>query len=95
MLSPDHIGSERRQAIVMALCPAIIDPQILSLCIAHFFQTTAEARNEMRQRHGGGDVQKPDHRRRGLLRARRERPRSGAAECRDKVSPSHCLAPVQ
>jgi hypothetical protein len=37
-------------------------------------------------------MKKPDHRHRRLLRARRERPCCRAAECCDKVSPSHCVA---
>jgi hypothetical protein len=38
-------------------------------------------------------VEKPDHRHRRLLRARHERPSCRrAAEQRDELAPSHCLA---
>jgi hypothetical protein len=40
----------------------------------------------MRARLARTSIQKPDHRHRGLLRARRERPRRCAAEQRDEVA---------
>jgi hypothetical protein len=42
---------------------------------------------------GRGEAEIPDHRRRGLLRAHHERPRSRAAEQGDELAPFHCPMP--
>ena len=55
--------------------------------LAGFFQTLAELSRERRVARSA--VEKPDHRHRRLLRARRERPRcSRAAECGQQFPPS-------
>src|SRR5262245_50614429 len=65
----------------------VIDRHVLTLDIAGFPESVAErgcSRCESRCRPG---VEEPDHRHRRLLRARRERPRSRAAEQRDERAP--------
>ena len=56
------------------------------LDIASFAQAAPERRDEMRELGGRFQAEKPNHRHRRLLRARRERPRGRDAE-RDQQFP--------
>src|SRR5262245_18670318 len=57
-----------------------------------FLQAPMKCAQLVRERVRRGGVKDADHRDSGLLRPRRERPRSGcAAEKRDELSPSHGL----
>src|SRR5262249_29905762 len=47
--------------------------------------------HEVRGVAGGLGVEEPDHRQRGLLRTRRERPRRRPAEKRDEIAPLHSI----
>jgi len=51
--------------------------------------TLADDRNERRVDSGRTAAEQSDHRKRTLLRARRERPSRRAAEQRDELAPSH------
>jgi hypothetical protein len=65
----------------MIIRPAIFDRDILALDIAGFIQALTERGREGHIARSCRAVEKPDHRHRRLLRARRERPgRYRAAE---------------
>jgi hypothetical protein len=66
----------------------VLDPDVLALDEAYFLQALAE-RSPLVARYVP-TAEKPHHRHRRLLRARRERPRERrAAEQRDELAPSH------
>src|SRR5215472_882032 len=73
----------------MIVRPAVFDRHILTLDIAGFVQALAERCRERDVPRSYRAVEKPDHRDCRLLRARREGPRSRAAEQRDELAPFH------
>src|SRR5262245_48606463 len=74
----------------MIIRPAIFDRDILALDIAGFIQALTERGREGHIARSCRAVEKPDHRHRRLLRARRERPRRRrAAEKRDELAAPH------
>src|SRR5262249_10491485 len=79
------------KSIVTAFRPAIFDRDILALDGTGFLQTLVERRYEMCIRTGRSAVEIADHRHRRLLRARRERPCSRAAEQRDELAAFHSI----
>jgi hypothetical protein len=83
----DQIGRQCWQLIVLVICPAVFDRDVLALDIASLFQTPTERGQEMWVRAGDPGVEESDHRHRRLLRARRERPRRCAAEQRYEFAP--------
>src|SRR5207248_7620644 len=84
---PNEIGRQLRQAIVLALRPAIFDRHILPLDITALSEALPERSHEFGPLGGRGGVKESDHRHRRLLRARRERPRGcRAAEQRDELA---------
>jgi hypothetical protein len=85
----NQIGRERRQSVILAFRPAVLDCHVLTLDVAGFLQTLAERGDERPPPVRRSAVEETDHRHRRLLRARCERPRSRrAAEQRDEVAPS-------
>src|SRR5262249_21099850 len=60
--------------------PAIFNFYVLTFDIAEFAETGSKCGQERRIGPGKPAAQKPDHRHRRLLRARRERPRSRATD---------------
>jgi hypothetical protein len=88
----NQIRRQGRQAIVLTVCPTVFDGDVLTYDIAAFGQRLAEAGQHwpaLRERRA---AEKPDHRHRWLLCARRERPRGCAAEECNEVAPSHAIA---
>src|SRR5262245_34355590 len=87
-----QVGHERRQAIVLAAEPVILDDHVLTLYVARFAEAFAE-RGCMAGRtieRATGD--KADHWSCRLLRARRERPRRcRPADKRDELPPLHSI----
>ena len=74
----------------IGLRPAVFDRHVLALDIAGFLQALAERARTVREPVRRCAAEKPDHRHRRLLRARRERPRRRrAAEQRDELPPPH------
>src|SRR5262249_53318638 len=82
---------KRRQPIVVTLRPAILDLDVLALDIACFFQSLPERAQAARVYVGRCAAEKSDHRHPALLRARRQRPSSRAAEKRDERTTSHSI----
>ena len=76
---------------ILTLGPAVFDRHVLALDIAGFLQALAKCAQAVRERVRRCAVEKPDHRHRRLLRARRERPRRRAAEQRDELAPLHSI----
>src|SRR5258705_9137645 len=66
--------SQCRQAIVLALRPAILDCQVPALDIAGFPQSIVKRAQTVAKQVGPFGAEHSDHRHRRLLRARRERP---------------------
>ena len=70
-----RFGRQRRQPIDLILGPAVFDRHVLALDIAGVLEALAKSAQTVRERVRRSGVEKPDHRHRRLLRARRERPR--------------------
>ena len=95
-LAADQIGHQRRQAIVLALQPVVLDRHVLAFDVAGFVEAFAERGHKARGGIGRPASDKPDHRQRRLLRARRERPsRRRAAEKRDELASPHVRPQAQ
>ena len=85
----DEVGHERRQTIVLALQPMVLDRRVLALDVAGFVESFSE-RSDLAHR----GVRRPaadeaDDRHRRLLRASRERPcgRCAPKQCDELASP--------
>src|SRR6516165_1637078 len=91
----NKISGQGRQSIVVFLRPAVFDRDIPPLDIAGFLKTFTEGSHKERVSSGCSAAEKPDHRHRRLLRARRQRPRRrGADEC-DELAAFHVwMAPA-
>src|SRR5262249_32293508 len=85
-LAACEINCERRTVRVWELCPAIFNRHVLPLNIADFHETSPNAIQAVGISFGGSWGKESDHRHSGLLRVRRERPRSRAPEQRDELA---------
>jgi hypothetical protein len=86
----DQVGRERRQAIVAALQPVVLDRYVLAFDKTAFAEPFAERGHKARGGIRRPAVDKSDQRQCPLLRTRRERPRhSRAAQQRNKFPPPH------
>ena len=79
-LTAHQIGCEVGQSVDLVLRPAILDHDILALDVAGFTNALPECCHETCSVGKRRTAEKPNHRHRGLLRARRERPSRRAAE---------------
>src|SRR5262249_53151299 len=80
-LAANQIGRQRGQSVILPFCPAILDRGVLPFDVASLLQPLAERADERHKSPWGCAVEEPDHWRRRLLPARRERPdRRSAAE---------------
>jgi hypothetical protein len=87
-LAADQIGGKSRQSIMPVFCKTVFDRDVAAIDIAAFAQAAPERRLDVGPVILPLSVQEPDHRRRRLLRARRQRPRYRAAECGQQFPPS-------
>src|SRR5262249_50055078 len=88
----DEVGHERRQAVVLAGKPVVLDRHVLALDVARFAKAFTKRGCMAYGTIERSTAEKADHRHRRLLRARRERPRgSCAAEQRDELAPVHSI----
>ena len=83
-----QVRHHRRQAIIMALQPVVLDYDILTLGITSFAEPLAECGYTVRSR-GRPTVDEADHWHRRLLRASSERHGGSAADERDKFASLH------
>ena len=74
----DEVGHERRQAIVLALQPVVLDRHVLALDVAGFVEAFTERSGMAHGGLGRPAADEADDRHRRLLRARRERPAAAA-----------------
>src|SRR5262249_33224310 len=81
----------RRQAIVFAFQPVVLDRHVLALDGAGFVEAFAERSAKVRGDLWRSGTHEADHWHRWLLRPRRDRPRSRAAEQRDELAPFHSI----
>src|SRR5262249_51615861 len=89
-LAADEIGGETRQAIIMALRPAVFDRDVPALDVTGLTEAAPKGRHQVGGILRRPAAKKPDHRHRQLLRAGRKRPcRSRAAEQRDELATPH------
>ena len=92
-LEPDQLGRELRKSIQLSFRGAKLECNVLPFHIAKFTQSFPKLLLE-RLRVCGSDVERAYSSHLGLLRARRERPRSGrAANKRDEFAPPHLPPP--
>ena len=88
-LTAYQIGSEVGQSVVLVLRPAILDHDILALDVTGFTNALPECGQIACTISKRRAAEETDHRNRGLLRARPERPRrSCAAKQRDELASS-------
>src|SRR5262245_58560499 len=87
----DEVGHERRQAVVLAGKPVVLDRHVLALDVARFAKAFTKRGCMAYGTIERSTAEKADHGHRRLLRARRERPRSGrtAAKQDDEIAPSY------
>ena len=83
----DEISHERRQTIVAALQPVVLDRHVLALEIAGFLEALTKRGTILRRAFRRAGVDYSHHRHSRLLRTRRERPARYAAEERDELAP--------
>src|SRR5262245_37494171 len=87
----DEVIHERRQAMVLALHPVVLDRHVLAFDVAGFVEAFAERSDIAYGVLGRPAIDEADYRR-WLLRARRERPGCRrAAEQRNERAPSHSI----
>src|SRR5262245_27041226 len=80
----DEVGHERRQAVVLAAEPVVLDDHVLTLYVARFAEAFAKRGCIACGTIDRSTADQANHWSRLLLRARRERPRRRAAEQRDE-----------
>jgi hypothetical protein len=85
----NEIGRHRRQAIIVALRPAVFDCHVLALDIAGFFQPLTKCGQHRPIPVRRRAIEESDHRHRRRLRTRREWRGCRAAEKREEFAPSH------
>ena len=74
----DEISHERRQTIVAALQPVVLDRHVLALEVAGFLEAFTKRGTVLRGAFRRAGVDQSHHRHSRLLRARRERPCAAA-----------------
>src|SRR6266581_1657517 len=90
----NEVGRLRRQSLVSAFRPAILDRHVLAVYVAGFLQSLAKRGCVGSIPLRRCAVEESDCRHRRLLCPRRERPRrSRSAEKRDELPPPHGLSP--
>ena len=89
----NQLGRQCRQSMVVSLRPAQFYLQVLTFGVADLIQAFAKCVQQMRERRARSGAQKPDHRRRCLLRAQSEGPSdrhtSSGANYKNELPPLH------
>src|SRR5262249_36892854 len=89
---PGKLGRDLGQAIAAPVCPAIFDRDRAALDPTEVVESPRECGRPLAFRQRGAVAQEPDNwSLRRLLRTRRERPSSRAAEQRDEIAPPHSI----
>src|SRR5207237_1581963 len=88
--TPNQVGSERRQALNLATCPAVFDCDALAFDVTCFLQCLTKSTRHPPVTFGRCSVEKSDHRYR--LRTRHHRPRSRHTTYkRDELASLHSI----
>src|SRR5262245_59122475 len=83
----DEVSHERRQAIILAVEPVVLDQHVLALDVAGFVEALSKRGRRTRRGFGRPSVDESNHWYRLLLRLRRNRPhRRCAAKQRDELA---------
>jgi len=83
----DELSHERRQAVVLAVQPVVLDHHVLALDVAGFVEGFTERSDNAHRGLGRSAADEADDRHCRLLRARRERPREHrTAQQRDELA---------
>src|SRR5262249_40033792 len=90
-LTAHQFSSQRGQSIELILRPAIFDRDVLTFDVAGFVQASIKRGHAVAAGFERATVQEPDSRHRGLLCARRERPRGRAADEHDERAALHSI----
>src|SRR5215472_908648 len=85
------VCGERGQPIQLALGPAVFDRDVLALRVAGILEPLAKRPQTIAIAVRRLAVEEPDHRHRGLLRPRRERPRGRCAENSEQCAALHSM----
>src|SRR5262245_13571915 len=91
-LMANQIGHQFRQPLGSPPCPSVLDYKVPPLHVAALLETPSKRTQEIRSAAGRrvGAIEEATHRRRPLLRPRRNWPRRHcAAEQRDELAPPH------
>src|SRR5262245_46361775 len=87
----NQFSGQGRQAIVMAISPTVLNPEVLAVDQTRFTQALPKRCHTIGVGLRRAWTEESDHRHRRLLRARRERPRSRAAEKRNELAALHSI----
>src|SRR5262249_29561303 len=90
-LTAYQVSCEVGQSIILILRPAVLDRHILAFDVPAFADALPECGHKTCSVGGRPAAKEPDYRHPGLLRARGERPRRGAAEQRDDLAALHSI----
>jgi hypothetical protein len=94
-LTLNEIRQQLWQSVVLTSCPTVLNQDVATLDEAAFAQALVKCSHKPRERASWrkiGAAYEPDHRHRGLLCSRRQRPnRSRAAEKGDEFSTPHSI----
>jgi hypothetical protein len=90
----NQLGGQTRHPVSLILRPAVFDHSVLAVDVTGLLEALEERREEGRITLRRRAVEKPDHRHRGLLRVRGERPNCRCpAEHGDEIASPHVPAP--
>src|SRR5262249_13144470 len=81
-----EIGCQLGKSAVLAFRPAEFQRHALPFLITTLGETFAKCGHLLGPLGGGAEIEKPDHRHRRLLRARRERPHRRTAQAANEIS---------
>ena len=85
----NQVCGQRRQGLVAAFSPTILDRYILSVDVSGFVQALVKCRDVLRECRSRCAMKKPDQRLLRLLCARHERPSCTSANQAEKFPPPH------
>src|SRR5262249_48007872 len=85
-LEPDELGRDFWVALIAALCPAILNREVVTIDPAAFAQSLHKSGNPLGLGRRCGTHESNGWQPARLLRPRRERPRRRAGEQRDEVA---------
>ena len=86
-----HNDADLIADLVLTICPAVVDHDVLTLDKASYVQSLAKDGDKLRIDSGRTAAEESDHRQPTLLRARRERPSRTRSHSSNEIAPAHEL----